>query len=96
MSFPEDFDPSEPEFIGPRECRECTGHPWTICGNCGRTGRLTQKELEEMDASDLDLLKTELMSVGDRIHKVDECLYVGTARVYDPHGNDFTMKVPTK
>jgi hypothetical protein len=27
-----------PEFIGPRRCPYCAGHPWTICSACGREG----------------------------------------------------------
>ncbi len=29
----------DPAFFGPHECAECSGHPWTICGCCGRQGR---------------------------------------------------------
>lgn len=29
--------PGESELVaGPRQCGECAGNPWTICGVCGR------------------------------------------------------------
>jgi hypothetical protein len=29
---------------GPRQCGECAGNPWTICGVCGR--RMSEQEPE--------------------------------------------------